>query len=87
MPGEIALIEGVHGNAFADQLGGDISLQIGEGEDKIGASARILGTSAVMKAETAAFPVLHAVERAAWPEADDSAILAEQIKRLDGLFG
>jgi len=43
------------GNACADQLCRDLRLEIGEGEDGSGSSARIFGISAEVKAETRGF--------------------------------
>jgi hypothetical protein len=41
--GNIALIEGMHGNAGAYQLGGDRRLEVGEGKHEVGFEGENLG--------------------------------------------
>ena len=53
--GDVALIEIMDGNTGADQFRRDLRLEIGEGEEEVGLSARILGISAEVKAETCGF--------------------------------
>ena len=86
--GDVALVEDVDGNARAHQIGDDAGLQIGEGEHEIrleredlrnvrgdeGGNPRLLA------------PDLRRPHRIAG-DADDAVLLAEQIQRLDGLFG
>ena len=86
--GDVALVEGMHGDIAADQLGGDIGLQIGEGENEIGLEREDLleigGDERGHPRLLLAHP--RRPHRVAG-DADDAALLAEQIERLHGLFG
>ena len=53
--GDVALIEGVHRDIAADQLGDDVGLQVGEGEHQVGFERENFLESAEMKAETRGF--------------------------------
>ncbi len=86
--GKVALVEGMHRDIGADQVGDDIGLQIGEGEHQIGFERQDLrhvggdeGRNPRLLAPHLRWP--HRVAR----HADDAILLAEQIKRLDGFFG
>jgi hypothetical protein len=86
--GDVAVVEGVHRNIAADQLGDDIGLQVGEGEDQIGVEREDL---LEIRRDKRRDPRLllahprrpHRIAR----HADDAALLAEQIERLHGLLG
>ena len=84
---DIALVERMDGDAEADQLGGDVGLQVGKRQDQIGLQRedfRHVG------ADEGRHPRLlaphprraHRVAR----NAGDAALLAEEIERLHGFF-
>ncbi len=86
--GHVALVEGVHGNAGADQLRDDVGLQVGEGEHQVRLERQDLGNvgrgeggDARLLAAHARGP--HAIAR----DAGDAMLLAEEVERLDRLFG
>ena len=72
----------------ADQLGGDIGLQVGEGENEVGLERedffKVGGDEGRHPRLLPTHPRRpHRVAR----HADDAPLLAEEIKRLHGLFG
>ena len=84
---DVALVEGMHGDIGADQLGRDVGLQIGKGEHQVGLERedfRHVGGDEGGDARLLP-PHLRRPHRIAG-DADDAAVLAEQIERLDGLF-
>ena len=86
--GDVALVEDVDGDAGADQIGDDVGLQVGEGQHEIGLERQNLRN---VRGDEGGDPRLLAAHlrrphRIAG-DADDAVLLAEQIQRLDGLFG
>ena len=85
---DIALVEDVDGDARAHQIGDDIRLQVGEGQHEIGLQRENFRD---VRGDEGGNPRLLAADlrrphRIAG-DADDAVLLAEQIQRLDGLFG
>jgi len=86
--GDASLIEGMDVEPAANQIGSDVGLEIGECQNEVGLQRQDLvdvrrgeGTHARL------FPA-----RLWWAhdiagDPDDAVLLAEQIQRLDGLFG
>ena len=82
------MIEGMHRDVAADQLGDDVGLQVGEGEHEVGLEREDLlevgGDEGRDPRLLLAHPRRpHRIAR----YADDAALLAEEIERLHGLFG
>src|SRR5262249_5397978 len=86
--GDVAMVEGMDRDVAADQLGGDLGLQVGEGEHEVGLERedflKVGGDERRHPRLLLAHPRRpHRVAR----HADDAPLLAEEIKRLHGLFG
>src|SRR5262249_31492625 len=86
--GDVALVEGMDRDVAADQLCGDVGLQVGEGENEIRFERedffKVGGGEGGNPRLLAAHPrAPHRVPR----HADDAPRLAEEIKRLPGLLG
>ena len=84
----VALVEDVDGDARAHQIGDDAGLQVGEGQHEIGLERQNFRD---VRGDEGGNPRLLAADlrrphRIAG-DADDAVLLAEQIQRLDGLFG
>ncbi len=86
--GKVALVEGVHGDIGADQIGDDVGLQVGEGEHQVGLERQYLrhvggdeGSNARLLFAHLRRP--HRIAR----DADDAMVFAEEIERLHGFFG
>jgi hypothetical protein len=84
----VALVEDVDGDARAHQIGGDIRLQVGEGQHQIGLECENFRD---IRGDEGGNPRLLAADlrrphRIAG-DADDAVLLAEQVQRFDGLFG
>ena len=85
---DIALVEDMDGDAGADEVGDDVGLQVGEGEHEIGIEREDLRD--VRRDECRHPRLLAPHPRRAHGiagDADDAVLLAEQIQRLDRLFG
>jgi len=72
----------------ADQIGDDVRLEIGECEDEVRPQREDLfdirrGESADARLLTASLRWAHDIAG----DADDALLLADQVQRLDGLFG
>jgi hypothetical protein len=72
----------------ANEIGGDVRLEIGEGQDEIGLQREDLvdirrGKGADARLLTASLRRAHNIAG----DPDDAVLLAEQIQRFDGLFG
>jgi hypothetical protein len=85
---DVALVEDVDGDARAHQIGDDAGLQVGEGQHEIGLKRENLRN---VRGDEGGNPRLLAADlrrpyRIAG-DADDTVLLAEQVQRLDGLFG
>ena len=86
--GNVALVEGVHRHIGADQGGGDVGLQVREGENEVGRKRQDFRN--VRRGEGRHARLLAPHPRRAHRiagDADDAVLLAEEIKRLHGLFG
>src|SRR5262249_46432790 len=86
--GDVALVEGMYRDVGADQLGGDVGLQVGEGENEVGLEREDFfkvggGEGGNPRLFTAHPRRPHRVAG----HADDAPLLAEEIKRLHGLLG
>jgi hypothetical protein len=84
----VALVEDVDGDARAHQIGGDIRLQVGEGQHQIGFERENFRD---VRGDESGNPRLLAADlrrphRIAG-DADDAVLLAEQVQHFDGLFG
>jgi len=87
-PGDGTLVEGVHLDPAANEIGDDVRLEVGERQNQIrlqredlvdvrrrkSAHARLLATSLWRAHDVTG-------------DADDAVLLAEQVERLDRLFG
>ena len=85
---DVALVEDVDGDARAHQIGDDAGLQVGEGQHQIGLERQNFRD---VRGDEGGNPRLLAADlrrphRIAG-DADDAVLLAEQVQRLDGLFG
>ncbi len=74
-------------DAAPDQLGDDVGLQVGEGQDQVGLERQdLVEVRGNERGDPRLFPShprrAHRIAR----HADDAAILAEEIQRLHGLF-
>jgi hypothetical protein len=82
------LIEGVDVEPAANEIGDDVGLEIGEGQDEIG----LQGENFVdIRRDECAHAWLFAAS-VCWAhdiprDTDNSVLLAEQVQRLDGFFG
>ena len=86
--GDVALVEDMDGDAGADQIGDDVSLQIREGENEVRLERQDFRN---VGRDERRYPRLLAPDprrphRIAG-DADNPVLLAKQIKRLDGFFG
>ena len=84
----VALVEDVDGDAGAHEISDDAGLQIGEGQHQIGLERENFWN---VRGDEGGDPRFLAADlrrphRIAG-DADDTVLLAEQIQRLDGLFG
>ena len=86
--GDRPLVEGVHVEAAANELGGDIGLQIGERQHEVGRERDDLVNIGRRERRDARLlaPRLGRPHDIAG-DADDAILLAEQVQRLDGLLG
>src|SRR6202022_2285458 len=85
---DVALVEDMNGDAGADQIGDDISLQIREGENEVRLERQDFWN---VRRDKCRYPRLLAPDlrrphRVAG-DADDPVLLAEQVQGLHGLFG
>ena len=87
-PADCSLIEGVDVEPVANEIGDDVGLEIGEGQDEIG----LQGENFVdIRRDECAHAWLFAAS--VWwahdipRDTDNSVLLAEQVQRLDGFFG
>jgi len=71
--GDAALVEHVHRHAGADQLAGDVGLQVRETQHQVGFERQDL--------------VDLGGEKGVTRDADDAVLLAQQVEDLGGLFG
>src|SRR5215469_16725384 len=87
-PGDSALVEGVHLDPAANEIGDDVRLEVGERQNQIRLQREDL---ADVRGRESAYPrLLVASQRRAHHvarDADDAVLLAEQVERLDRLFG
>src|SRR6185295_18693818 len=87
-PRDVAVVERMHRDAAADQLGGNVGLQVGEGEHEVGVEREHLLEIGGDERRHPRLLLAHPrrPDRIA-RHADDAALLAEEIKRLHGLLG
>jgi hypothetical protein len=84
----VALVKDMNGDARAHEIGDDAGLQVGEGQHEIGLERQNLRN---VRGDEGGNPGLLAAHL--WRphriagDADDAVLLAEQIQRLDSLFG
>src|ERR1700733_4965735 len=87
-PGNIALVEDMDRDAGADQFGDDIGLQIGEGENEVGLEIQNLRNIGGDKGgDTWLLAPDLRRSHGITGNANDSVLLAEQIKGLDRFLG
>lgn len=86
--GDVALIEGMHGDILADQFGDDVGLQVGKGEHQIRLQIENLRHIGRNKSRDARFLAPHLRRpHGITGHADNAVIFTEQIKGLDRFFG
>ena len=84
---ECGIIEGMHRDVAADQLGGKVGLQVGKGENEIGLERQDLLEVGGNERRHPRFLLAHARRpHRITGDADDTVLLAEEIERLDGFF-
>ena len=86
--GDVALVEDMDGDAGADQIGDDVSLQIREGENEVRLERQDFRN---IGRDERRYPRLLAPDPR-WPhrvagDADDPVLFAKQVQRLDGFLG
>ena len=75
-------------DAAPDQLGDDVGLQVGEGQDQVGLERQdLVDVRGNERGDPRLFPAHAGRPHRVTRYADDAAILAEEIERLHGLFG
>ncbi len=86
--GDVALVECMHGDIFADQFGDDVSLQVGKRKHQIRLQIENLRHVGRDKSRDARLLAPHLRRpHGIAGHADNAAIFTEQIKGLDRFFG
>src|SRR5262249_49313139 len=86
--GDVALVEGMDRDVAADQLGGDVGLQVGEGENEVGLERKdFFKVGGDERRHPRLLPAHPRRPHRVAPDADDAPLLAQALKRLHGLFG
>ena len=88
MPDDIALVECVHRDIGAHQVGDDVGLQVGKSQHQVRFERQDLADVGGGEGGDSRLLLAHArrPHRVAG-DADDAVVFAEEIERLDGFFG